>query len=120
MRAFPLSTLPSQEQDQLIPRLGPDSGRASRVMTSVRARRGLDAVRCPVLCVSGASDRNVSIRTSQWIARCYGAEHHVHPDAPHWIVGESLLEQIAAPRSRLDQERRRNTARSAVGVSRSG
>jgi pimeloyl-ACP methyl ester carboxylesterase len=97
MRAIPLSTLTASEQDQLIPQLVPDSGRAFRAMSfgtrPTRVKRG--AVRCPVLCVSGTSDLNVSNRTARMIARRYKAEHHVHAGAPHWIIAESLLDDVA-------------------------
>ncbi|OBF97009.1 hypothetical protein A5790_00295 [Mycobacterium sp. 852002-51152_SCH6134967] len=99
MRAVPLSTLPTAEQDELVPKLVPDSGKAFRALTlgtpSVRANRR--SVRCPVLVVSGGSDRNVAPWISRRIAKRYGAEHQMHPDMPHWIVAESGLQQVAPP-----------------------
>lgn len=81
----------------MIARMVPDAGPAFRSMTfgtaSTRVRR--DAVRCPVLCVSGGSDRNVSARASRAIAARYGAEHQPHPGKPHWIIAESALEDVA-------------------------
>nr|WP_090278842.1 alpha/beta hydrolase [Mycolicibacterium komanii]CRL74507.1 alpha/beta hydrolase fold protein [Mycolicibacterium komanii] len=99
MRAVPLSTLPAAEQGELIPRLVPDSGKAFRALTlgtpSVRVDRR--AVRCPVLVVSGGSDRNVAPWISRRIAKRYGAEHQVHPNMPHWIIAESGLQRVAPP-----------------------
>lgn len=95
-RAVPFSTLPAQEQDALVQEMVPESGRAFRAMMlgtpAVRVKRG--AVRCPVLCVSGTADRNVSNGASARIAKRYGAEHQVHAGAPHWIVAESLADQV--------------------------
>lgn len=61
--------------------------------SSTRVRS--EAITCPVLCVSGAQDRNVSARTSRSIAARYDAHHDVHPTAPHWIIANSLVDQIA-------------------------
>lgn len=99
MRAVPLSSLPAAEQDEILPRLVPDAGRVFRSMmlgtSDMRVPAG--AVTCPVLCVSGTDDRNVSNATSRALARRYGAEHQVHDGLPHWIVAESLIEQVAPP-----------------------
>lgn len=98
-RAVPFNTLPPSEREDLIQRMVPESGRAFRAMMlgtpATRVRRG--AVGCPVLCVSGTADRNVSNAISRRIAKRYGAQHHVHPGAPHWIVADSLIEQVAPP-----------------------
>jgi pimeloyl-ACP methyl ester carboxylesterase len=97
LREVPFSTLPADEQDDLIDAMVPDSGRVFRSMTfgtpAVRVVRG--AVACPVLCISGTADRNVSQAIARRIARRYGAEHIVYDDAPHWIVAESLADKIA-------------------------
>ena len=99
MRAVPLNTLASEEQDYLIPRLVRDSGRAFRQMLVGAAVTRVNAadVRCPVLCVSAAADRNVAQWISRRIASRYDAEHHVHPGLPHWIIAESAVEQVAPP-----------------------
>lgn len=99
MRKVPLNTLPPDEQERLIPDLVRDSGRAFRALllgspvTRVKAAE----VRCPVLCVSAGSDRNVAPWMSRRIARRYGAEHQVHPGLPHWIIAESEVQQVAPP-----------------------
>lgn len=99
MREVPLSTLPKSEQDQLVPRLVRDSGRMFREMSMGSASTRVDAskVTCPVLCVSGGSDRNVAPWISRRIATRYGAEHQVHPRAPHWIVADSLVGEVLPP-----------------------
>ena len=99
MREVPLSTLPSAEQAELVPRMVRDSGRMFREMSlgSASTRVDADKVTCPVLCVSGGSDRNVAPWISRRIAARYGAEHQVHPNAPHWLVADSLIGEVLPP-----------------------
>jgi pimeloyl-ACP methyl ester carboxylesterase len=99
MREVPLSTLPPAEQDELVPRLVRDSGRMFREMSmgSASTRVNASDVTCPMLCVSGGSDRNVAPWISRRIAARYGAEHQVHPNAPHWIVADSLVDEVLPP-----------------------
>lgn len=98
-RAVPFNTLPRHEQDELIEAMVPDSGRAFRSMSfgtpSTRVTRG--AVSCPVLCVSGDADRNVSLAAQKKLAKRYSATHHIYPGKPHWIVADSLIDEIAPP-----------------------
>lgn len=99
MREVPLSTLPVAEQDALVPRLVRDSGRMFREMSMGSPATRVDTadVTCPVLCVSGGSDRNVAPWISRRIAARYGAEHQVHPGAPHWIIADSLVDEVLPP-----------------------
>lgn len=99
MREVPLSTLPSAEQEKLVARLVCDSGRMFREMSmgSPSTRVDTDKVTCPMLCVSGGADRNVAPWISRRIAARYGAEHQVHPNAPHWIVADSLVDEVLPP-----------------------
>lgn len=97
LRAIVFNDLPAEEADRLGEQLVPDSGRAFRSMILGTSRVPRDVVRCPVLCVSGGADRNVSARTSRAIATRYRAEHQIHPDRGHWIVAESVRDEVAAP-----------------------
>lgn len=99
MRKVPLSTLPSDEQDRLIPHLVRDSGRTLRelLVGAPTVRVAAADVTCPVLSVSGGEDRNVAPWMSRRIASRYRAEHQVHPGLPHWIIAESALHQVATP-----------------------
>lgn len=99
IRSVPLSTLSRSEQDLLLPRLVRDSGRVFRDMSlGVNATKVKAAdVQCPVLCVSAGEDRNVAPWISRRIAARYGAQHHVHPTLPHWIIAESAVESVAPP-----------------------
>lgn len=99
MREVPLSTLPAAEQEHLIPRMVRDSGKMFREMSLGSASTKVDAssVTSPLLCVIGGSDNNVAPWISRAIAKRYRAEYHFHPNAPHWIVAESLVDQVAPP-----------------------
>ena len=98
-RAVPLFGLPASEQRGLIAGFVPDSAHVFRSMSlgSRDTRVDPQAVRCPVLCVSGGADRNVATWISRRIARRYSAQAHHHPDLPHWIVADSALPQVAPP-----------------------
>ncbi len=97
MRRVPLSTLAPAEQDVVVPEMVPDSGRVFRSMlVGARSTRvPKEAVTCPVLAVTAGADRNVPRRSSEAIARRYGADHLVHETAPHWIIAESLIDEVA-------------------------
>ncbi|KAA0084451.1 alpha/beta fold hydrolase [Mycolicibacterium sp. P9-64] len=99
MREVPLNTLPTVEREALIPELVRDSGRVFREMSTGAAstRVAASQVRCPVLCVSAGSDRNVAPWISRRIAKRYGAEHQDHPGKPHWIIAESAIGDVAPP-----------------------
>lgn len=99
MRAVPLNTLPTAEQDDLVAHLVRDSGRIFREMSLGAKATRVDpaSVSCPMLCVTAGSDRNVAQWLSRRIAHRYGAEQQVHPRAPHWIVAASLVDQVAPP-----------------------
>jgi pimeloyl-ACP methyl ester carboxylesterase len=95
-RAVPLFGLPAAEQDTIIAGFVPDSAHVFRSMSlgSRDTRVDPEAVRCPVLCVSGGADRNVATWISRRIARRYSAQEHHHPELPHWIVAKSALPQV--------------------------
>jgi pimeloyl-ACP methyl ester carboxylesterase len=98
-RAIPLYGLPQAEQQEIIAGFVPDSAHVFRAMSTGSRDTRVDhrAVRCPVLCVSGGADRNVATWISRRIARRYSAQHHHHPNLPHWIVADSAQPQVAPP-----------------------
>lgn len=98
-RAIPLFGLPAAEQTEVIAKFVPDSANVFRSMSLGTRDTRVDAaaVRCPVLCVSGGVDKNVSTRASRGIARRYRATHQHYPKLPHWIVARSALPLIGPP-----------------------
>jgi pimeloyl-ACP methyl ester carboxylesterase len=97
MREIPLFNLPFDEQTAIVDQFVPDSGRVFRALTfgTAATRVTRDAVRCPVLVVSGGADRNVADWITRRIVRRYHATHQVHPRLPHWIIAPSALDDVA-------------------------
>lgn len=95
LRAVVFHDLPEGEQRELVARLVPDSGRAFRSLILGLNRIRRRDVGCPVLCVSGREDRNVSDRISRSIAARYDAEHHVFPGKGHWLTAQSAVDEVA-------------------------
>lgn len=97
LRAVVFNDLSEDDQHAISRQLVPDSGRAFRSLLLGAVRLPRNAVACPVLSVSGGVDRNVSARISRAIARRYGAEHHIHPERGHWMVAESVADELVPP-----------------------
>jgi pimeloyl-ACP methyl ester carboxylesterase len=58
-----------------------------------RVRR--QAIRCPVLCVSGGEDRIISPRAARALAAGYSAEHIIFNARGHWLIAPSATEEVA-------------------------
>ena len=91
MRALVLNRVPAAEQDAVLDRLIPDSGRAGLEMAlrgvPIDARR----IHCPMLVIAGADDRFIPPRIGRRVAARYRArfeliERHGHmlPIEPGW------------------------------------
>ena len=93
-RNLVLHDLPEEEQHDLLPTFGAESGRAYRAMLLGLARLSGKPFGGPVLCLSGSADRMISIRTSTAIARYYGARHEIFNHG-HYLIAPSLAQQIA-------------------------
>lgn len=106
LRAIPFRNLPRDEQDELIDGMVPDSGRAFRSMTfgTKPVRVPPRSLSCPVLCISGSADLNVSRAGTRRIVRRFAAQHHVCDAAPHWIIAESLADEVFPPVSQWLQQ----------------
>ncbi|HUW72558.1 MAG TPA: alpha/beta hydrolase [Methyloceanibacter sp.] len=100
---YTLNLLPKAEQVKVFDRFGPESGRAlfetffwmfdSTGATAVDTA----AVRCPVLCVSGAQDYIVSLETAKATADPYAqAEFWTLQDQAHMLLIEPGAEEIAS------------------------
>jgi pimeloyl-ACP methyl ester carboxylesterase len=99
-----LDNVPEAEQQKVLKRFVPESGRA----TFEIMHWGFDAARathidpadveCPVLCIAGARDRVNSPGTVRSIARRYRgqAAYEEVRGHSHWLIGEPGWEKIAA------------------------
>jgi non-heme chloroperoxidase len=99
---YTLNRLPPEEQRRVFDRFGPESGRAlfelffwmfdSTHATAVNTQ----AVRCPVLCLSGTDDRLVSIETARATAKSYRGAHFWELNGHgHMLLLEPGAEDIA-------------------------
>ncbi len=101
--AYTLNRLPADEQRAVFDRFGPESGRALFELffwmfdqTGAGAVE-TDAVRCPVLCLSGAEDRIVSLASAKMTAGAYPqATFWALKDHAHMLLLEQRADKIAA------------------------
>lgn len=99
-----LDLVPREQQDGILARLVPESGRAMfevmQWMFDFRRATYVDprAVVCPILCLAGSRDRINSPSTVRRISRRYGgrARYEELPGHSHWLTGEPGWERIAA------------------------
>ena len=64
-------------------------------MTLGRAGLPAEAVRCPVLCVSGSRDRLIPKSAYRKLAPRYSADEIVIPGRGHWLLAGSLVPTVA-------------------------
>ena len=99
---YTLNLLPKDEQRGVFDRFGPESGRALfetffwMFDQSGATTVDTDAVRCPVLCLSGAKDNIVSLETAKATANAYAqCEFWTLPDHAHMLLVEPGADDIA-------------------------
>jgi len=99
---YTLNLLPADEQRRVFDKFGPESGRALFElffwMFDQTAATEVDtsAVTCPALCLSGAEDHIVSVRTAKATADAYPqAEFWVLENHAHMLLLEPGAEDIA-------------------------
>lgn len=95
VRALVMNRVPDEEQDEVIDRLVPDSGRAGRELSITGVPVDKARVRCPLLLFSGSDDRFIPTKTVARVARRYGAPLNVMPGHGHMIVLEPGWEELA-------------------------
>lgn len=103
--ALVLHDLPPEDRAALAPVFAYESGKAYRTMVLGRAPMAPGAVRCPVLCLSGADDRVLRPKVGRMLAAFYGADHLVFPGQGHSLVARSTVETIAGAVGRWIAER---------------
>jgi pimeloyl-ACP methyl ester carboxylesterase len=99
---YSLNRVPKAEQRAVFNRFGPESGLAYFQMFFWMLNKTLasavktDAVRCPVLCLSGTDDNLVSLETARATALPYrDAQFWEEPGHGHMLVVEPGAEDIA-------------------------
>jgi pimeloyl-ACP methyl ester carboxylesterase len=101
--AHSLDRLPRNMRDDVFGRFVPESGRATfEVMNwgldlNHASEVDADAVRCPILCLTGSDDRINPPSTVARIAALYDgrAEAEVLDGMGHWLIGEPGWEKLA-------------------------
>jgi pimeloyl-ACP methyl ester carboxylesterase len=86
LRDMVFNGLPRADQDALLVRLVPDSGRAGREMTITGVPVDAQRVRCPMLLLTCDEDRFIPKRIVQRIGRRYGVVAEVISGHAHMVV----------------------------------
>jgi pimeloyl-ACP methyl ester carboxylesterase len=88
--------LSSAESDEIIAQSGMESGLVLRKLAFANTAVDYEAIRCPVLCLSGGADRIVPDYAARRIVAATMAEHIVFPGHGHWLIAGSLTGTVAA------------------------
>jgi pimeloyl-ACP methyl ester carboxylesterase len=98
LREMVMNRVPTHEQDALLDRMLPDSGRAARDVSLTGVPVDPSRVRCPLLVFAAEDDRFIPAHIVQRVAARYGAplvmaEHHGHMliVEPEW---EAIADQV--------------------------
>ena len=95
IRALVMNRVPPDQQDEVIDRLVPDSGRAGRELSITGVPVETSRVRCPLLIVGASDDRFIPAKTVGRIARRYGVPLRVMPGRGHMLVLEPGWQELA-------------------------
>jgi pimeloyl-ACP methyl ester carboxylesterase len=105
LRALVLNRIPSVEQDALLERLVPDSGRAGRDLSLTGVPVDASRVRCPLLVIGAEDDRFIPARIVSRVANRYGALVEVAEHHAHMVIVEPNWQSIADRVERWIRER---------------
>jgi pimeloyl-ACP methyl ester carboxylesterase len=95
LRDIVFNRLPRADQDKLLVRLVPDSGRAGREMSIVGVPVDANRVTCPMLVLTCEEDRFIPKRIVRRIGRRYGVPVEVLAGHAHMILVEPGWEVVA-------------------------
>jgi pimeloyl-ACP methyl ester carboxylesterase len=95
VRALVMNRMPPAQQDEVIDRLVPDSGRAGRELSLIGVPVDASRVRCPLLVICGGDDKFIPVKTVERVARRYGAPLRVIPGRGHMLVLEPGWQELA-------------------------
>jgi pimeloyl-ACP methyl ester carboxylesterase len=96
MREAATHDLSAAESDEIIAQSGMESGLVLRKLAFANTTVDYEAVRCPVLCLTGGADRIIPDYAARKIVSATTAEHIVFPGHGHWLIAGSLTGMVAA------------------------
>ena len=95
LREMVMNRVPAHEQDRLLDRMLPDSGRAGRDMSLSGVPIDASRVHCPLLVFSAEDDRFIPPHIVERVAQRYGAELVMAEHHGHMLIVEPGWEAIA-------------------------
>jgi pimeloyl-ACP methyl ester carboxylesterase len=104
LREVVLNRVPHQQQEQLLSRMLPDSGRAGRDMSITGYPVDASRVRCPMLVVAAEDDKFIPPHIVMRIAMRYDATLRVEDHHGHMVIVEPGWESLAADVERWIRE----------------
>jgi pimeloyl-ACP methyl ester carboxylesterase len=96
VRAIVMNCVPASEQQQLLAKMLPDSGRAGREMSITGVPVDAERIRCPMLVIAADQDRFIPRHIVERIARRYRAPLEVVPGHGHMVIVEPEWQRLAA------------------------
>jgi pimeloyl-ACP methyl ester carboxylesterase len=105
LRALVMNRVPREDQERLLGRMLPDSGRAGRDMSMTGVRVDASRVRCPLLVVAAEDDRFIPARIVERIARRYDATLVTVERHGHMVILEPDWQSLADRVERWIRER---------------
>jgi pimeloyl-ACP methyl ester carboxylesterase len=104
LREVVLNRVPASQQDGLLSRMLPDSGRAGRDMSITGYPVDASRVRCPMLVIAAEDDLFIPPHIVKRIAERYGAMLRVVENRGHMVIVEPGWETLAADVDRWIRE----------------
>ena len=105
LRALVMNRVPPQQQDELLDRMLPDSGRAGRDMSVTGVPVDARRVRCPLLVIAAEDDRFIPAPIVARIAKRYDAPLVTVEDHGHMVIVEPDWQVLADRVERWIRER---------------
>jgi pimeloyl-ACP methyl ester carboxylesterase len=105
LRQVVLNRVPASQQDALLSRMLPDSGRAGRDMSITGYPVDATRIRCPMLVVAAEDDLFIPPQIVKRIAERYDATLRVMENRGHMVIVEPGWETLAADVERWIRER---------------
>lgn len=96
LRALVFNRVPADDQQRLLAKMIPDSGRAGRDMSITGVPVDATKVKCPMLVVSAEDDHFIPPHIVERVAKRYGATLEVARQHGHMLIEEPGWEQLAA------------------------